>query len=66
MKPEESRHAEPGRDRRVPFFLIAAIAALLLYYPAPEEFRWVPATLACVYVALGALTALDQWSTRRK
>jgi hypothetical protein len=57
---------DPGRDRRVEFFLVAAIAALVLYYPTPDEFRWVPMWLGIVYAALAALTALDQWSRGRR
>jgi hypothetical protein len=56
---------EPGRDQRVPFFLVASLTALLLYYPTPEDFRWVPLSLAITYAVLAALTALDQWSRRR-
>jgi hypothetical protein len=62
----KSHKSDPGRDRRVEFFLVAAIAALVLYYPTPDEFRWVPAGLGIVYAALAALTALDQWSRGRK
>jgi hypothetical protein len=65
MNAEQSRHGEPGRDRRVPFFLIAAVMALALYYPTPEDFRWVPLWLGGVYVVLALLTALDQWSKGR-
>jgi hypothetical protein len=54
------------RDRRVPFFLIAAIASLLLYYPTPETYRWVPMWLGIVYAVLAALTALDIWSRNRR
>jgi hypothetical protein len=54
------------RDKRVPFFLIAAVAALALYYPTPEKFRNVPLGLAVTYIVLAALTALDQWSRRRR
>jgi hypothetical protein len=60
-----SRRADQGRDRRVPFFLIAAIASLALYYPTPEAYRWVPLWLGVVYVVLAALTALDIWSRNR-
>jgi hypothetical protein len=56
--------SDVGRDRRVPFFLVAAIAAFALYYPTPEKYRWVPTWLGIVYVALAALTALDLWSKR--
>ena len=56
---------DPGRDRKVPFFLIGAIVSLVLYYPTPEEFRWVPLCLGISYVVLAALTALDIWSRGR-
>lgn len=56
---------EAGRDRRVPFFLVAAITSLALYYPTPEKYRWVPLWLGIVYVVLAALTALDLWSRNR-
>jgi hypothetical protein len=56
---------EPGRDQRVLFFLGAALLALVLYYPTPPGFRWVPLTLALTYFVLAGLTALDQWSKRR-
>jgi hypothetical protein len=56
---------EPARDRRVPFFLIFAVASFVLYYPTPEKFRWVPLWLGITYVVLAALTALDQWSRDR-
>lgn len=57
--------AEPGRDRRVPFFLIAAIISLALYYPTPEKYRWVPLWLGIAYAVLAGLTALDLWSRDR-
>jgi hypothetical protein len=59
------RGVDQGRDRRVPFFLIAAIASLALYYPTPEAYRWVPLWLGVVYVVLALLTALDIWSRNR-
>lgn len=62
---EPERHPEPGRDKRVPFFLIAAIAVIALYFPTPEKYRWVPLSLAIVYLVLAVLTALDQWSRSR-
>jgi hypothetical protein len=55
-----------GSDRRVPFFLVAGIAALALYYPTPEKYRWVPLWLGIVYVVLAVLTAVDQWSRDRR
>jgi len=56
---------EPGRDKRVPFFLIAAVLVAALYYPTPEKYRWVPLALSITYLVLAMLTALDQWSRRR-
>lgn len=49
----------------MPFFVIAAATALLLYWPAPDDMRWVPLALAVVYLVLAVLTALDQWSRSR-
>ena len=60
-----SKSMEPGRDKRVPFFLIAAVAVAALYYPTPEKYRWVPLLLSITYVVLAVLTALDQWSRSR-
>ena len=62
----EPTRKDPGRDQRVPFFLVAAIAAFALYYPTPEEFRWVPLWLGLTYTVLAGLTALDQWSRARQ
>ena len=59
-----SAEREP-RDRRVQFFLIAGVMCFALYLPTPEDLRWVPLALGCVYVLLAALTALDAWSKRR-
>ena len=53
------------RDRRVQFFLIAAVMCFALYLPTPEDLRWVPLALGCVYTLLAVLTALDAWSKRR-
>lgn len=64
MSDQEPR-LEPGRDRRVPFFLIAAAACVALYYPTPPDFRWVPAWLAVVYVVLALLTWLDHRTKTR-
>lgn len=61
----ERRRPDPARDRRVPFFLVAALASFVLYFPAPNDFRWVPVSLAIVYVVLAALTALDLWARSR-
>ena len=52
------------RDRRVQFFLIAGVLCFALYYPTPENLRWVPLALGSVYALLAALTALEAWSKR--
>ena len=64
MSDQEPR-LEPGRDKRIPFFLIAATMCFALYYPTPPDFRWVPLSLGIVYLVLAALTALDHWSKTR-
>ena len=63
MSPKD---VEPGRDKRVPFFLVASVMVLALYYPTPEKYRWVPLWLAIVYAVLALLTFLDQWSRGRR
>ena len=52
-------------DRRITFFLIAAIVSLLLLPLSPPEFRIVCEITAAVYVVLALAVALDQWSRRR-
>ena len=61
-----TRPEEPSGDRRVPFFLIAAVACFALYFPTPPDFRWVPLSVGIVYTVLAALTALDQLSRRSR
>ena len=48
-------------DRRAVFFVGAAIVCALLYPVTEQEHRWVPASLAVVYVLL----ALGSWADRR-
>ena len=52
-------------DRRITFFLVAAVVCLLLLPLSPPEFRIVCEVTAGAYVVLAGLTALDQWSRRR-
>ena len=52
-------------DRRLWFFLIAAVIAGALTPVAPEDFRWVPQATAVAYVILAILVALDAASRRR-
>ena len=65
MSERDFQGGDPPRDRRVPFFLVASGAALALYYPTPEEFRWVPLWLGVTYFVLAVLSALDKWSRDR-
>jgi hypothetical protein len=53
-------------DRRVAFFLVAALTCGLLTPLAPADFRWVPVVVAGVYLVLAGLTALEQWSEARR
>ena len=52
-------------DRRISFFLVAAVICLLLLPLSPPEFRIVCEITAAVYVVLALAVALDQWSRRR-
>ena len=54
------------RDRRVQFFLVAAVACFALYFPTPEGMRAVPLLLGTTYTVLATLTALDQQSRNRR
>jgi hypothetical protein len=53
------------RDRRVTFFLIAAVLCVLLVPPTPPQFRWVAEVTAAAYVLLAVLVALDSFSRSR-
>ena len=53
-------------DRRVAFFLIAAVTCAVLTFAAPPDLRRVPVVVAAVYFVLAALTALEQWSEARR
>ena len=53
-------------DRRVTFFLLGALACLLLVPVAEAHLRWVPEVTAGAYVVLAALVALDVGSRRRR
>ena len=51
-------------DRRLWFFLAAAVASGLLTAPTPQEFRWVPITICVAYVVLAALFGISSWSRK--
>jgi negative regulator of sigma E activity len=53
------------RDRRISFFLIAAVVCLLLVPPTPPEFRWVAEVTSAAYVVLAVLVGLESLSRRR-
>ena len=47
------------RDRRAAFFLIAAVACMLLVPASDKALRWVPEVVAATYTVLAALSFLD-------
>jgi flagellar biosynthesis protein FliQ len=49
-------------DRRALFFLVAAALAGALYFVVESDLRYVPRSLAIVYVLLAAASWLD-WKT---
>ena len=53
-------------DRRVSFFLIAAVTCAVLTFAAPADLRQVPIVVSGVYLVLAGLTALEQWSEGRR
>ena len=52
-------------DRRIWFFLVAAVVAGALTPLAPTKFQWVPQATAGAYVLLAVLVALDAAGRRR-
>lgn len=54
------------RDRRISFFLAAALVCALMAPLAPSEFRWVPVATAVTYVVLAFLVALESLSSRSR
>ena len=46
-------------DRRLWFFLGAALVCLALIAPTPSDFRWVPIAIASAYAVLAALVAFE-------
>ena len=53
-------------EKRVGFFLIAAVVCALLIPAADPEHRWVAATTSITYVVLAILFAVDNWSRARR
>ena len=52
------------RDRRITFFLAAAVVCSVMMPLAPGELRWVPVATAVTYVVLAVLVALESLSGR--
>jgi uncharacterized membrane protein YhfC len=52
-------------NRRVSFFLVAALVCFALTPVLDTKFQWVPKWLGAVYVVLALLAALDVWGRRR-
>lgn len=51
-------------DRRALFFLVAAVACALLVTVITPALRWVPKTLAAVYVVLALVSYVDARANR--
>jgi hypothetical protein len=52
------------RDRRITFFLAAAVVCALMTPLAPGELRWVPIATAVAYAVLAMLVTLESLSVR--
>ena len=53
-------------DKRLWFFLAAAVVCGLMVPLAPSDLRWVPEVTAATYVVLAVLIALDSISRHRR
>ena len=51
-------------DRRVGFFLIAAVASGLMTFVAPDDYRYIAIGVSVTYVVLAVLAWLDLVSRR--
>jgi hypothetical protein len=52
-------------DRRSLFFVVAAIACVVLIPLSDADLRWVPIVVAITYAVLAVLSYLD-WSSRTR
>ncbi|MET0830820.1 MAG: hypothetical protein ABWY62_00440 [Acidimicrobiia bacterium] len=52
-------------DRRVYFFLGAALVVVAIYPFTPAQYRWVAASVAVIYVVFAVLFAVSSISTER-
>ena len=62
----ERRDGGPVSDRRLWFFLIAAVVCAALVPAAPSGLHWVPEVTAAAYVVLALVVALDSISRRSR
>lgn len=53
-------------DRRITFFLAAAVVCALMTPLAPRELRWVPIATAVTYFVLAILVVLESLSGRSR
>ena len=53
-------------DRRITFFLAAAVVCALMTPLAPGELRWLPVATAVTYLVLAILVALESPSSRSR
>lgn len=53
-------------DRRITFFLAAAVLCALVTPLAPGGTRWVPVATGVTYVVLAVLVALESLSSRSR
>ena len=53
-------------DRRITFFLAAAVVCALMTPLAPHELRWVPIATAVTYFILAILVVLESLSGRSR
>jgi xanthine/uracil permease len=52
-------------NRRVAFFLVAALICFALVPVLDAKFQWVPKAVGVLYLVLTVLAALDVWGRRR-
>lgn len=53
-------------DRRITFFLAAAVVCALVSPVAPSELRWVPVATAVTYLVLALLVLLEALNARSR
>ena len=53
-------------DRRVAFFLVAAVASGLMTFVAPDDYRYVAIGVSVTYLVLALLATFDLLSRRAR